>query len=149
MLFVSCSSGQKLFERATTDNGRIIAKIFFFSGIDYIHFEKKIKKELVYSMIYDCECGVTGKTSLHKTIMADKGMRTSWTAVTDTMGSKPIFFGEIIANDRLYAPIEFMPITQEEISLLEEALMKVDKVCCKNLDKPISKIIGYVRVKLN
>lgn len=46
-------------------------------------------------------------------------------------------------------PVEFLPITEEEISLLEEALNKVDKACCKNPDKPISKIIGYVRVKTN
>lgn len=148
MLFASCGGGQKLFERATPDNGRVVVKKEFFSGIDYIHFEKKIKKRLLYSMIYDCECGITGKISLHKATIADKGTRTSWTAVTDTT-DKPIFFGEIIAESRLHIPTEFMPITEEEISLLEEALSKVDKACCKNPDKPISKIIGYVRVKLN
>lgn len=148
ILFASCGSGQKLFERTTSDNGKIIAKKEFFSGIDYIHFEKKIKKRLQYSMIYDCECGITSKVSLHKAILVDNGSRTSWTAVTDTT-DKPIFFGEVIEANRLYTPVEFMPITEEEISLLEEGISKSNKECCKNPNKPINKIIGYVRVKLN
>lgn len=109
---------------------------------------KKIKRRLHYSMIYECECGITREISLHKAIMIDKRMRTSWTAVTDTT-DKPMFFGEIIEDSGLHTPMEFLPITQEEISLLEEALSKVDKACCKSPDKPVSKIIGYVRVKLN
>lgn len=40
MLFASCSSGQKLFERVTSDNGKVVVIKNFFSGMDYIHFEK-------------------------------------------------------------------------------------------------------------
>jgi len=148
ILLTCCSSGQKLLERTTSDNGRVVVKKEFFSGIDYIHIEKKIKKRLQYSMIYDCECGVSNKISLHKAIMLDNGIRTSWTAVTDTVG-QPKLFADVIDEKRLTSPIEFMPITQEEVSLLEEGLSKVDKACCKNPDKPVNKIIGYVRVKLN
>lgn len=148
MLFASCGSGQKLFERATADNGRIVSKKEFFSGIDYIYIEKKIKKKQKYYMFYDCECGIANKISLRKGIIADDGSRTLWTGVTDTVG-QPKFFNDVIDEKRLYTPIEFMPIPKEDLDLLEESIAKVNKECCKNPDKPISKIIGYVRVKLN
>lgn len=148
MFFASCSSGQKLFERTTSDNGKIVAKKEFFSGIDYIYIEKKVKRKQKYYIFYDCECGIANKISLRKGIIADDGTRTLWTGVTDTIG-QPKLFNDVVDDKRLSVPVEFLPITQEEISLLEEALSKVDKACCKNPDKPISKIIGYVRVKLN
>lgn len=148
ILFASCSSGQKLFERTTSDNGKIVVKKEFFSGIHYLYIEKKIRKKLQYSIIYDCECRSPNKIALHKTVMLSNGKNTSWISVTDTIG-QPKLFGDIIDEKRFSVPVEFLPITQEEISLLEEALSKVDKACCKNPDKPISKIIGYVKVKLN
>ncbi len=148
ILFASCSSGQKLLERTTSDNGKIVVQKEFFSGIHYLYIEKKIRKKLQYSIIYDCECRSPNKIALHKTVMLSNGKNTSWTSVTDTIG-QPKLFKDIIDEKRLAVPVEFLPITQEEISLLEEALSKVDKACCKNPDKPVSKIIGYVRVKLN
>jgi hypothetical protein len=80
--------------------------------------------------------------------MLNDGTHTSWTSVTDTT-EQPKLFGEMIATNRLVTPIEFIQITHEEINLLEEALDKVEKTCCKNPGKPISRIIGYVKVKLN
>lgn len=148
ILFASWSSGQKLFERTTSDNGKIVVKKEFFSGIHYLYIEKKIRKKLQYSIIYDCECRSPNKIALHKTVMLSNGKNTSWISVTDTIGQTKLF-GDIIDEKRFSVPVEFLPITQEEISLLEEALSKVDKACCKNPDKPISKIIGYVKVKLN
>jgi hypothetical protein len=148
MFFTSCSSGQKLFERTTSDDGKIIAKKEFFSGIHYIYIEKRVKRKMQYSIIYDCECRSPNKIALHKTVMQRDGTHNSWTSVTDTIG-QPKLFNDVVDEKRLSVPIEFLPITQEEISLLEEALSKVDKACCKNPDKPVSKIIGYVRVKLN
>ncbi len=148
MFFASCSSGQKLFEKTTPDNGKIVAKKEFFSGIDYIYIEKKIKKKQQYYIFYDCECGVANKIALRKGIIANDGNRTLWTGVTDTVG-QPRLFNDVVDEKRLSMPVEFLPITEEEISLLKEALNKVDKACCKNPDKPISKIIGYVRVKTN
>ncbi len=102
----------------------------------------------MYKLYYECECGFDNKIALRKDYTNKNGELTLWTAVTDKTNN-PNFFGEIIAVNRLYTPFEFMPITQEEINLLEEGLNKVDKACCKNPDKPVSKIIGYVRVKLN
>jgi len=145
----SCNSGQKLFQRTTTsDNGKITVKKGFFSGIHYINFEKRIPGKVKYYMFYDCECDDLNKLALRKGVMLDDGNRTLWNAVTDTTGGQSFFFNEMIAKDRLNIPIEFMAITEEEISLLEEGISKVDKVCCKHPDKPIKKIIGYVRVKL-
>ena len=131
-----------------SDNGKIVAKKEFFSGIDYIYIEKKVKRKQKYYIFYDCECGVANKISLRKGVIADDGTRTLWTGVTDTIG-QPKLFNDVVDDKRLSIPLEFLPITEEEISLLEEALSKVDKACCKNPDKPVSKIIGYVRVKLN
>lgn len=148
IFFASCSSGQKLLERPTSDNGKIVVKKEFFSGIHYLYLEKKIGKKLQYSIIYDCECRAPNKTALTKTIVLGSGIHTSWLSVTDTVG-QPKLFNDVIDEKRLSVPVEFLPITEEEISLLEEALNKVDKACCKNPDKPISKIIGYVRVKTN
>jgi hypothetical protein len=144
----SCGSAQKLVERTTADNGRAIVTKELFSGIDYLYVEKKLKSKIQYKLIYDCECGIDNKISLRKDDLSDSRQTTVWTAVTDTVG-KPIFFGDVIAASRLYSPFNYMPITQEEVSLLEEGLSKADKACCRNLDKPVSKIIGYVRVKLN
>lgn len=146
-LLISCGSAQKLVERTTTNNGKAIVTKGLFSGIDYIYVEKKLNRKIQYKLIYDCECGVDNKISLRKEDLSDTKQTTAWTAVTDTAGS-PKFFEEVIAGNRLSSPIDFMPITQEEISLLEEGLRNVGKPCCKNTDKPVSKIIGYVRVKL-
>lgn len=147
-LLTSCSIAQKLVERTTADNGKAIVKKGLFSGIDYIYVEKKLKSKIQYKLIYDCECGIDNKISLRKEDLSNSKQTTVWAAVTDT-ASNLNFFGEVIAANRLYSPFNYMPITQEEISLLEEGLSKVDKACCKNPDKSISKIIGYVRVKLN
>lgn len=144
----SCGSAQKLVERTTADNGKATVKKGLFSGIDYIYVEKKIKRKIQYKLIYDCECGIENKISLRKEDLSDSKQTTVWAAVTDTT-STPSFFGEVVAAARLYTPFEFMPITEEEITLLEEGLSKVDKACCKNPDKPVNKVIGYVRVKLN
>ena len=148
IFFSSCSSGQKLFERTTSDNAKIVVKKEFFSGIHYLYIEKKIGKKLQYSIFYDCECIAPNNTSLNKTIVLGNGIHTSWLSVTDTIG-QPKLFNDVIDEKRLSVPLEFLPITEEEISLLEEALNKVDKACCKNPDKPISKIIGYVKTKIN
>lgn len=144
----SCSSGQKLFEITGSDNGRITAKKEKISGIDYLYIEKKISGKQKYYIFYDCECGVANKLALRKGVLADSGIRTLWTGVTDTSRG-PLFFNDLVDEKRLNKPIEFMPITEEEINILEEGLNKVDKECCKNPDKPVNKIIGYVRVKLN
>jgi len=144
----SCGSAQKLIERTTTDNGKAIVKKGLFSGIDYIYVEKKLNSKIQYKLIYDCECGIDNRISLRKEDLSDSKQTTVWAAVTDTIGNSN-FFGEVIAANRLSSPFNYMPITQEEISLLEEGLSKVGKMCCKNPDKPVNKIIGYVRVKLN
>jgi len=144
----SCSSAQKLIERTTADNGKAIVKKGLFSGIDYIYVEKKLGGKIQYKLFYDCECGVNNKISLRKDDLSNSKQTTVWTAVTDTVG-QPKFFSDVIDERRLAVPVEFLPITEEEISLLEEGISKVNKECCKNPDKPVSKIIGYVRVKLN
>ena len=144
----SCSSAQKLIERTTADNGKAIVKKGLFSGIDYIYVEKKLGGKIQYKLFYDCECGVNNKISLRKDDLSNSKQTTVWTAVTDTIG-QPKFFSDVIDEKRLAVPVEFLPITEEEISLLEEGISKVNKECCKNPDKPVSKIIGYVRVKLN
>ena len=144
----SCSSAQKLIERTTADNGKAIVKKGLFSGIDYIYVEKKLGGKIQYKLFYDCECGVNNKISLRKDDLSNSKQTTVWTAVTDTVG-QPKFFSDVIDEKRLAVPVEFLPITEEEISLLEEGISKVNKECCKNPDKPVSKIIGYVRVKLN
>lgn len=144
----SCGSAQKLVEKTIADNGKATVKKGLFSGIDYIYVEKKLKNKIQYKLIYDCECGINNKISLRKEDLSNHKQTTVWTAVTDTTNG-PNFFGETITANRLYSPVEFMLITEEERSLLEEGLSKVDKACCKNPDKPISKVVGYVRVKLN
>ncbi len=144
----SCGSAQKLIEKTTADNGKATVKKDLFSGIDYIYVEKKLKNKIQYKLIYDCECGINNKISLRREDLSNRKQTTVWTAVTDTTNG-PNFFGETITANRLYSPVEFMLITEEERSLLEEGLSKVDKACCKNPDKPISKVVGYVRVKLN
>ena len=144
----SCSSAQKLIERTTADNGKAIVKKGLFSGIDYIYVEKKLGGKIQYKLFYDCECGVNNKISLRKDDLSNSKQTTVWTAVTDTVG-QPKFFSDVIDEKRLAVPVEFLPVTEEEISLLEEGISKVNKECCKNPDKPVSKIIGYVRVKLN
>lgn len=148
IFFASCSSGQKLFERTTSANGKIVVKKDFFSGIHYLYIERKIRKKLQYSIIYDCECRSPNKIALHKSVVLTNGENTYWTSVTDTVGH-PKLFNDMIDKKRLTDPVEFLPITEEEISLLEEGISKVDKECCKNIDKPVSKIIGYVRAKVN
>jgi len=147
-IFGSCGSAQKLLEKNTEDGGKIIVKKGLFSGIDYIYVEKKMKSKIVYKLFYDCECGIANEIRLKKEDLSNKEKTTVWTAITDTTNG-PTFFGEAIAASRLYSPLEFMPITQEERSLLEEGLSKVNKECCKNPSKPVKDIIGYVRVKTN
>lgn len=145
-IFGSCGSAQKLLEKNTDDGGKVIVKKEFFSGIDYLHIEKKVKGKVQYYIFYDCECGIANKIGLRKGVGEGKD-RTLWVGVTDTI--QPKIFNVPIDANRLITPIEFMPITQEEKSLLEEGLSKVNKECCKNPSKPIKDIIGYVRVKTN
>jgi len=145
-IFGSCGSAQKLLEKNTDDGGKVIVKKEFFSGIDYLHIEKKVKGKVQYYIFYDCECGIGNKIGLRKGVGEGKE-RTLWVNVTDTI--QPKIFNVPIDANRLITPIEFMPITQEEKSLLEEGLSKVNKECCKNPSKPIKDIIGYVRVKTN
>lgn len=149
-LLTSCGNTQRLVERTIGDNGKAIVKKGNFSDIDYIYVEMKLKNKIQYKLFYDCECGIDNKMSLRKDDLSDPKQITAWTAVTDTAGI-PKFFDEVIGAGRLYSPFSYMPITQEEVSLLEEGLGKVDvdKPCCKNPDKPVRKIIGYVRVNLN
>jgi hypothetical protein len=146
-IFGSCGSAQKLLERETDDGSKIVVKKDFFSGIDYLHIEKKNKGKVVYYIFYDCECGIGNKIGLRKGVGQDQE-RTLWVGVTDTTSS-PNVFGEPIVASRLITPIEFIPITQEEKSLLEGGLSKVDKDCCKPSGKPLNKFIGYVRVRTN
>jgi hypothetical protein len=140
----SCSSGQKLVEREIDDGGKVIMKKGLFSGIDYIYIEKRLQRKVVYKLFYNCECGIERKLSVRKNFTDSKGQIAAAIAVTDSSFAKYKFFGDTIALNILVNPIEFIQITQEEINLLGEALSKVDKACCKNPDKPISKIIGYV-----
>jgi hypothetical protein len=147
-VLISCGNAQKLLDRTTADKGRIIVKKGLFSGIDYIYVQKRIDRKIKYKLFYDCECGIENKISLRKDYVNDRGQITAWTAVTDTSGQIKFFEEEILEN-RLYIPTNFMPITQEEISVLTDGLNKVDKECCKNEKKPIERIIGFIRVKLN
>ena len=143
---ISCYGGEKLIKRATADNGKAIVKKSYFSGFDYLYVEKRLKNKIHYKLFYKCECGINNKISLDRDDYSDPKEVTVWTAVTDTAGG-PNFFGEVIDANRLNSPLSYMPVTQEETSLLEEGLSKVDKACCKNPDKPVSRIIGYIRLK--
>jgi hypothetical protein len=147
-IFLSCNAGQKLIVKQTEDGRILSARKNYFSGIDYIYIESKLKGKLKYYLYYDCECGVDNKISIRKGVLSGIGSRSLWAGVTDTAEDIKLF-NEPVASNRLISPIEFMPITQEEISILEEGLRRVDKECCKIPDKPVSRIIGYVRVKTN
>ncbi|MBC7903331.1 MAG: hypothetical protein H7Y27_07905, partial [Gemmatimonadaceae bacterium] len=107
--------------------------------------ERKNKKIKEYNIFYDCECGIGNKIWLQKAIGEGAG-RTSWVGVTDTV-SQPIVFDELVSSSRFTLPLEFIPITQEEKYLLEHGLDKVNKECCKPSNKPVSKFIGWVRLK--
>ncbi len=143
----SCGGAKKLLEKNTDDGGKIIIRKELFGGIDYLHIEKKIKGKVQYYIFYDCECGIENKIGLRKGVWED-AKRTLWVGVTDT-AIMPKIYSEPIAADRLISPIEFMPITNEEKSLLEEGLRRVNKECCRNPSKPLKELIGYVRVKTN
>jgi hypothetical protein len=144
----SCGGSQKIFERKLQDGSSVIVKKGVFSGINFLYAEKKAQKSILYKLYYECECGFDNKIALRKDYTNKNGDLSFWTAVTDTVSS-PKFFTDTLTTNRLYSPIEFMPITEEEISLLEEGLIKIDKPCCSNPNKPITKIIGYVRQKLH
>lgn len=144
----SCSNGQKLAERKTDDGGKVIIKKGLLSGIDYIYVEKRLKGRAEYKLFYNCECGQR-KLSVHKNFKDFEGREVAAIAVTDTSYGQFKFFSDTIALTRIFIPIVFIAITQEENYFLAEALHKVDKACCENADKPVNKIIGYVKVKLN
>lgn len=146
-IFSSCGNAQKLLERKTDDGSIITVKKGFFSGIDYLHMVKKNEGKVEYYIFYDCECGIEKKISLRKGIGQDNE-RTLWVGVTDTI-SQPNVFDEPVAANRLITPIEFISISQEERSLLEEGLSKLNKDCCKPTNKPIGKFIGFVRIRTN
>lgn len=146
VLLSACSSAQKLIDIKTDDGGKAVVKKGFFSGIDYIYVEKKWKGKLQYKLFYDCECGVAKKISLRKDYIEPNGQTSVWVAVTDTT-DQTIFFDETISEDRLNIPTQFMAITEEEINLIEIGINKVDKLCCRNPNKPIRKVFGYVRVR--
>lgn len=146
LLFISCGSSQKLIERRTQDNATVVVQKRYFSGNHYLYLEKKEGKKILLSIIYSCECRSPNKTSLHKSIVSTNGESSSWISVTDTTG-KIGLFGERIDNNRLKFPTEFMPIDREEVDLIQEAVNKVDETCCRNSNKPLNKIIGYVRLK--
>lgn len=142
----ACINERKLFEKATLDEGKIIARKGAFAGTHFIDIVKKKKGKSQYSIIYICECDSSSKISLQKTFRNDDGTFVSWTSVTDTSG-QPKLFNTLIQKKKISYPIEFLPITPEEISLVEEAVGKVVKTCCRKPNKPINKIIGYVKVK--
>lgn len=145
-IVISCG-GSKLFERKTPDGGVVVVKQELFSGIDHLYIEKKNKHRLAYYMFYDCECGVN-KSSLRKGVISDNGTRTLWIAVTDTVG-QAAFFDQIIDINRFTDPVEFLPITSEEISILKEGIDRSEKACCKNPSRSIDKVIGFLSIKTN
>lgn len=147
-LSTSCGSQKKLLEATTTDGEKVIIKKGLFSGIEYLYVEKKMRNKLKTYMFDDCACGISNKIALRKGVISDEGVRSLWTAVTDTVG-QPRFFDDVIAPDRLIQPVEFMSASDNEMLLLQEGINKSNKECCKNPAKPIKSIIGFLRVKLN
>ena len=143
IFLISCNSSQKILERKTGDGGKVIVKKGIFSGIDYIFIEKSYNNKKVFKLFYDCECGIDNKIILRKEDWSQNKSVVNLIAVTDTT-DVPRFFEELITSNRLRIPLRFVRISEEEIGLLEEAIDSVAKPCCKNPDKPIKKIIGFV-----
>lgn len=56
-------------------------------------------------------------------------------------------YDERIDNNRLKFLIKFMPLNREEVDLIQQAVNKVGERCCRNSNRPLNKIIGYVRLK--
>ena len=148
-LLTGCYSGTRLVKVKNRDGTVLIAKSEIFSGISYLYFEKKVKRGLLYSIIYDCECGIgNNKTRIHKSVYLDGKPHSLWLAVTDT-SKQFALFDEVIDSTRIYQPFTFMKMTDEETSLITEALAKVNKECCRHAGKPFEKVIGYVRQRGN
>lgn len=143
---LSCSTGQKLIERKLDDGGTVTVKKEKFSGVDYLYVEKNIGKRKLYKLYYGCECGFDNKILLKKNTFNDNGEIIIWEAVTDTVGQIK-FFDKSITSSRLFLPLTFFSITAEEVSVLEEGLNQINLSCCRNPNKPISQIIGFVKAK--
>ena len=143
VLAMSCSSESKLFERKIP-NGKIKATQGKFSGIDYLTIKKNVDRNTVYKLIYDCGC-TDNRMSLTK---YDKENQ-PWYAVTDSSRNFS-FFGELLQDEILIKPVVFEIISREEMSLLTEAISKSGLSCCSGSNKPIDKVIGFVkRIPIN
>lgn len=141
----ACSSGQLLLKQQLPGGEEIIARKDYFSGIHYLYIEKKTAGRKVYSMIYDCACSGNRKNSIRKEIVAGKGKYVSWVGVTDTTGH-PRFANTSIDSSRLYRPLQFQPISREETSVLEDAITKTEKPCCRYPGHSVQQVIGFVRL---
>jgi hypothetical protein len=142
----SCGGSEKLFKAKTKDGGEMTARRGFFSGIDYLFFEKRINKRVAYSITYDCECKSRMKISLIKRFSTTDGQGSSWLSVTDTTSGLKLF-GDSIDTKRVKYPVEFIPISSEEVLLIQQAINTSSKECCNLPSKPISNVIGYIKLR--
>lgn len=102
--------------------------------------DKKDSTNEKLKLHFDCECN-NWKQGLSKEFKSYY-----WKAVTDT--GEVYRFYDYEVSGRLTTPIQFLPITKDEILLLQRAISLSTEQCCYNASKPVDKILGFVRTDI-
>ncbi|MFD0998700.1 hypothetical protein ACFQ21_05250 [Ohtaekwangia kribbensis] len=139
LIFIACSSTSKIYNNKAGRVHTFIRKGYF-SGITYLVIDKHDSINEGLKLHFDCECD-NWKQGLSKEFKSYY-----WKAVTDTIQVCKFYDYELSGS--LTKPMQFLPITREESLLLEKAISLSAESCCNNANKPVGKIIGFVRTDI-